>query len=226
MKLKLHYHPLSSYCHKALIALYENDIPFEPVVVNLMDPVASANFRALWPVGKFPVLEDTGRGHVIAESSVIVEYLDNHYAKKRLIPADADAGWQARMWDRFFDLYVMEKQGKLVEDNLRPAEARDPHGVAKAKETLAKSYAIVEDKLLTGSGTNWALGDDYTLADCAASPALFYASLAVPIPETAPNLKAYYERLVRRPSYLRALKEAEPFFHWVPMDVKPRLPAA
>jgi len=222
MTLRLHYHPLSSYCHKALIALYENDIPFEPVVVNLMDPVSSANFRALWPVGKFPVLEDTQRGHVIAESSVIVEYLDSHYARKRLIPKDADAAWQVRMWDRFFDLYVMEKQGKLVEDNMRPAEARDPHGVAKAKEAIAKSYAIFEEKL---GGSTWALGDDYTLADCAASPALFYASLAVRIPDTAPNLKAYYERLVRRPSYLRALKEAEPFFHWVPMDVKPSLPA-
>ncbi|HWK98221.1 MAG TPA: glutathione S-transferase family protein [Pseudolabrys sp.] len=222
MTLKLYYHPLSSYCHKALIALYENDIPFEPVVVNLMDPVSSAEMRALWPVGKFPVLKDEARGHAIAESSVIIDYLDTHYARNRLIPADADAAWQARMWDRFFDLYVMEKQGKLVEDNLRPAEARDPHGVAKAMEAIEKSYAIVEGKLGDGA---WALGDDYTLADCAASPSLFYASLAVPITDTTPKLKAYYERLVRRPSYLRALKEAEPFFDWVPMDVKPRMPA-
>lgn len=223
MTLKLYYHPLSSYCHKALIALYENEIPFEPVVVNLMDPVSSAEMRALWPVGKFPVLKDEKRGHVIAESSVIIDYLDSHYARKRLIPADVDGAWQARMWDRFFDLYVMEKQGKLVEDNLRPAESRDPHGVAKAKETLEKSYAIVEGKL--GVSDTWALGEDYSLADCAASPALFYASLAVPITDKTPKLKAYYERLVRRPSYLRALKEAEPFFDWVPMEMKPRLPA-
>lgn len=222
MTLTLYYHPLSSYCHKALIALYENEIAFEPVVVDLSSEVSSAPMRALWPVGKFPVLKDEKRGHAIAESSVIIDYLDTHYARRRLIPADADAAWQARMWDRFFDLYVMEKQGKLVEDNLRPAEARDPHGVAKAREVIEKSYAIFEDRL--GNNT-WALGDDYSLADCAASPALFYASLAVPITDTTPKLKAYYERLVRRPSYLRALKEAEPFFHWVPMDVKPRLPA-
>jgi glutathione S-transferase len=222
MTLKLYYHPLSSYCQKALIALYENDIAFEPVVVNLMDPESSAPMRALWPVGKFPVLRDETRGHVIAESSVIVDYLDTHYARKRLIPVDADAAWQARMWDRFFDLYVMEKQGKIVDDNLRPAEARDPHGVAKAKEALEKSYAIFEDRL--GDNT-WALGDNYSLVECAASPSLFYASLAAPITDSTPKLKAYYERLVRRPSYLRALKEAEPFFHWVPMEVKPRLPA-
>ena len=222
MTLKLYYHPLSSYCHKALIALYENDIPFEPIVVNLADEQSSAEMKALWPVGKFPVLKDEKRGHAIAESSVIIDYLDAHYARKRLIPMDPDAAWQARMWDRFFDLYVMEKQGKLVEDNLRPAEARDPHGVAKAKDVIEKSYAILENKL--GDNT-WAIGDEYSLADCAASPALFYAGLAVPITDATPKLKAYYERLVRRPSYLRALKEAEPFFHWVPMDVKPRLPA-
>ncbi|WP_137042753.1 glutathione S-transferase family protein [Pseudolabrys sp. FHR47] len=222
MTLKLYYHPLSSYCHKALIALYENDITFEPIVVDLSSEASSAPMRALWPVGKFPVLKDEKRGHAIAESSVIIDYLDTHYAHTRLIPADTDAAWQARMWDRFFDLYVMEKQGKLVEDNLRPVEARDPHGVAKAKEAIGKSYAIFEDKI--GNGI-WALGDSYSLADCAASPALFYANCAVPITDTTPKLKAYYERLMRRPSYLRALKEAEPFFDWVPMDVKPRLPA-
>lgn len=222
MSLKLYYHPLSSYCHKALIALYENDIPFEPIVVDLSSEASSAPMRALWPVGKFPVLKDEQRGHAIAESSVIIDYLDTFYARTRMIPADADAAWQARMWDRFFDLYVMEKQAKLVEDNLRPAEARDPYGVVKAKETIARSYAIFDERI--GDKT-WALGDDYSMADCAASPALFYASLAVPITDATPKLKAYYERLVRRPSYLRALKEAEPFFHWVPMEVKPRLPA-
>ena len=221
MPLKLYHHPLSSYCHKALIALYENDIPFEPVVVDLSDETSSAPMRALWPVGKFPVLHDEERGHAVAEATVIIDYLDAHYARTRIIPTDADAAWQARMWDRFFDLYVMEKQGKFVDDNLRPPEARDPLGVARAKEALEKSYAIFEQKL----GNNiWAMGDTYGLVDCAASPALFYATLAVPIPETAPNLKAYYERLVRRPSYARALKAAEPFFHWVPLDTKPRLP--
>jgi len=223
MALKLYYHPLSSYCHKALIALYENDIPFEPVVVDLSDAASAAPMRALWPIGKFPVLHDEDRGHAIAEATVIIDYLDTHYARTRMIPADADGAWQARMWDRFFDLYVMEKQGKLVEDNLRPADTRDPYGVAKAKEALEKSYAIIESKLL-GENRAWALGDDYSIVDCAASPSLFYASLAVPITDTTPKLKAYYERLVRRPSYLRALKAAEPFFDWVPMDIKPRLP--
>lgn len=222
MTLKLYYHPLSSYCHKALIALYENEIPFEPIVVDLGNEASSAPMRALWPVGKFPVLKDEARGHAIAESSVIIDYLDTHYATKRMIPEHADAAWKARMWDRFFDLYVMEKQGKLVEDNLRPEGARDPLGVTKAKEALAKSYAIFEDQL---GDKAWATGDEFGLADCAAAPALFYARLAVPFPESTPKLAAYYERLVRRPSYLRALKEAEPFFHWVPMDVKPRMPA-
>lgn len=222
MTLRLFYHPLSSFCHKALIALYENDIAFEPVSVDLGDAQSSAEMRALWPVAKFPVLRDAARGMTVPEASVIIEYLDRHYAARKLLPADADRAIAARVWDRFFDLYVHMPMQKIAGDNLRPAEARDPYGVAEAKATIEKSYAIFEREL--GDRT-WAMGDDYGLVDCAASPALFYASLAVPFGDATPKLKAYYQRLVQRPSYLRALKEAAPFFEWVPLDVKPRLPA-
>lgn len=222
MTLKLYFHPLSSFCHKVLIALYENDIPFEPVSVNLADEQSSAAMRALWPVAKFPVLRDEARGQTVPEASVIIEYLDLHYAARKLLPADPDRVIKARIWDRFFDLYVHTPMQKIAGDNLRPAEVRDPHGVAEAKATIEKSYAIFEREL---GDRMWALGDDYGLVDCAASPALFYASLAVPFSDATPGLKAYYQRLVKRPSYFRALKEAEPFFHWVPLDVKPTLPA-
>lgn len=177
MTLKLFYHPLSSFCHKALIALYENDIPFEPVSVNLADEQSSAVMRALWPIAKFPVLRDEARGQTVPEASVIIEYLDQHYAARKLLPSDPDRAWQARLWDRFFDLYIHIQMQKIAGDNLRPAEARDPHGVAEAKAMIEKSYAIFDREL--GNKT-WALGDDYGLVDCAASPALFYANLAVP----------------------------------------------
>lgn len=221
MTLKLFYHPLSSFCHKALIALYENDIPFEPVVVNLADAQSSAEMRALWPVAKFPVLRDEARGQTVPEASVIIEYLDRHYAARKLLPSDPDRAWQARLWDRFFDLYIHIQMQKITGDNLRPAEARDPHGVAEAKAMIEKSYAIFDREL--GNKT-WALGDDYSIVDCAASPALFYANLAVPIDGATRKLAAYYRRLMARPSYARALKEAEPFFNWVPLDTKPTLP--
>jgi len=222
MTLKLYFHPLSSFCHKALIALYENDIPFEPVSVNLADAQSSAEMRALWPIAKFPVLRDEARGMTVPEATAIIEYLDLHYAARKLLPADPDRAIKARIWDRFFDLYIHLHMQKITGDQLRPAEARDAHGVADAKATIEKSYAIFETEV---GAKQWALGDDYSIVDCAASPALFYASLAVPFSDATPRLKAYYQRLVRRPSYLRALKGAEPFFNWFPLGVKPTLPA-
>lgn len=221
MTLKLYFHPLSSYCQKALIALYENAVPFEPVSVNLGDKAERDALCALWPIGKFPVLRDEERGQTVAEATIVIEYLDLHYARSRLLPEDPDAAWQARMWDRFFDLYVHNQLQKIVGDRLRPADARDTFGVNEAKAYIEKSYAIFEAKL--GANT-WAMGESYSIVDCAASPALFYANLAVPITDATPKLAAYYKRLMARPSYARALKEAEPFFGWVPLDTKPTLP--
>ncbi|MGA7974662.1 MAG: glutathione S-transferase family protein [Pseudolabrys sp.] len=222
MSLKLYYHPLSSFCHKALIPLYENDVPFEPVFVDLGDEDSGARLRSLWPVGKFPVLRDEARGNTVAEATVIVEYLDAYYpGPTRLVPADADQAWRARMWDRFFDLYVHVQMQKIVGDHLRPADARDPFGVDQAAAMIQKSYAMIDDMM---AGKTWAMGDNYGLVDCAASPALFYANCAVPIGDTMLNLRAYFERLMSRPSYARALKEAEPYFNLVPLEPKPCLP--
>jgi len=220
--LKLYYHPLSSFCHKALIALYEHGADFEPVLVNLGDEESSAEMRALWPIGKFPVLRDEERGHTVAEASVIVEYLDLHHAgETTMLPADPDLAWQARMWDRFYDLYVNVQLQKIVGDRLRPAESRDPFGVEQAEAMIRKCYGMIEREM---EGRQWAIGDAYGIVDCAASPALFYASFAVPIPEDAPNLTGYLDRLVARPSYARVLAAAEPYFELVPLETKPRLP--
>ena len=225
MSLKLYYHPLSSFCQKALIALYENAVPFEPVLVDLGDEKSSAAMRSLWPVGKFPVLRDEARERTIAEASVIIEYLDIHHAgARKLVPADAEHALQARMWDRFFDLYVHVQMQKIVGDRLRPEDARDAFGVEQAKATIEKSYAIADEAM---KGKTWAMGAAYGLVDCAASPALFYANCIVPIVPIGrmmPNLTAYFDRLMARPSYARALREAEPYFNLFPMDPKPRIP--
>jgi glutathione S-transferase len=178
--------------------------------------------RSLWPVGKFPVMRDTARNATVAEATVVIDYLDTHYlGATRFVPADADLAWQARLWDRFIDLYIHEQLQKIVGDNLRPAGAKDAYGVEQAIKRLQSSYAIL-DKMLAGK--TWAIGDRYSLVDCAASPALFYARLAVPFEPAQSNLNVYYERLMRRPSYARALKEAEPYFDWVPLANKPQLP--
>lgn len=221
MTLKLFFHPLSSFCQKALIALYENDTAFEPVPVNLGDPVASAPFRALWPMAKIPVLRDEARGHTLAETPIIIEYLDLHYpGPTRFLPRDAERALEVRFWDRFFDHFVQYPMQKIVTDALRPAGGNDPPGVEQARAQLRQAYAVIEERL---PANPWACGEAFSLADCAAAPALFYANTVLRFGAEQRRLAGYLARLKERPSYARALREAEPFFKFFPLDPKPQL---
>jgi glutathione S-transferase len=211
MTLTLHMHPLSSYCHKVLIALYELEVPFEPAMLNLGDEAERNAFLALWPFGKMPVLEDRTTGLALPESSIIIEWLNDHFGG-RLIPKDPDGALDVRLQDRFFDLYVHTPMGVFTWDLLRPEGQRDPYGVEQARNTLLTAYDMIERRM---EGREWAAGDDFSMADCAAAPALFYAEGRVPFGDR-PHLVAYLDRLKARPSYARALKEAEPYFHMVP----------
>lgn len=221
MSLKLYFHPLGSFCHKALIALYENHIAFEPIIVDLGDEKSSAAFKAIWPMAKMPVLRDEARNCTVAESTVVIEYLDTFYAgATRLLPADPDRAWQTRMWDRFYDHYVQEPMQKIVTDRLRPGGRTDAFGVEQAKVQLRQAYGLIEKEM---EAKVWTMGDDFTLADCAAAPALFYANTVVPFGEPYRNLPAYLDRLMARRSFARVLREAEPYFEMFPMENKPQI---
>ncbi|MEO6104462.1 MAG: glutathione S-transferase family protein [Pseudoxanthomonas sp.] len=214
MSLTLHYHPLSSFCHKVLVALYENEVPFTPRLVDLGDAAQREAFKALWPVGKFPVLEDQGRGKVVPESSIIIEYLEQHYpGRRKLIPEEPEQALEMHLLDRFVDLYVHEPMQKIVGDRLRPEGAKDPHGVDHARRTMRTALGLLEKDM---ASRTWATGDTFGLADCAAAPALFYADKVMPIANDWPNMKAYLDRLMQRPSYARVLREAEPYFSMFP----------
>ncbi|WP_028349199.1 glutathione S-transferase family protein [Bradyrhizobium murdochi] len=216
MSLTLHFHPLASFCWKALIALYENDIPFRPNLVDLGNPAERAALLKLWGIGKFPVLRDDARDQTVPESSIIVEYLDSYYrGRVRLIPEDPARALQTRLRDRFYDLYVHLPMQKIVTDRLRPEGKRDPYGVEEARAQLHTSYAMADQQMKNGG---WAMGEDFSLADCAAVPSLFYGNMAVPFGEAQKNLSAYLERLKARPSVARVLKEAEPYFQMVPKE--------
>jgi glutathione S-transferase len=224
MSLKLYYHPLASFCHKALIALYENGIPFEPVIVDLSDEASSAAFRAVWPMAKMPVLRDEKRQHTVAEATIVIEYLDVRYpGPTRFLPGDPDAAWQTRTWDRFYDHYLQEPMQKIVTDRLRPAGRNDAYGVEQAKAQLRRAYALIEREM---AAKTWAMGDAFTLADCAAAPALFYAHTVVPFDATQSVLKAYHGRLMARSSFARVLEEAQPYFALFPLERKPQIPSA
>jgi glutathione S-transferase len=223
MSLKLYGHPLSSFCHKVLIALYERDIDFEMVLVNLGDERSSAAFHAVWPMAKMPALRDEARGCTVAESTVVIEYLDAFYGGgRRMLPADPDLAWQARMWDRFHDHYLEHPLQKLVGDWLRPPDRRDPFGVEEARALIRKACGVLEQAM---AGKTWAVGESFGLAECAAAPALFYINTIEPFGDTFPNLRAYLDRLVARPTYRRVLEAAQPYFSLFPLDSKPQLPA-
>src|SRR3977135_4224731 len=216
MSLTLHFHPLASYCHKVLIALYENDTPFMPNMVDLSNESERAALLKLWPIGKFPVLADDARNQTVPESTVIIEYLDRHYpGRTKLIPADVDRAWQTRLRDRFSDRYGQERVQKIVGDRLRPDGKKDPHGVEEARVRLGTSYRIIDQGM---AGQTWAMGDTFSLADCAAAPALFYSNEVMPFGESQANVAAYFGRLKARPSYARVLKEAEPYFAMFPRE--------
>ncbi len=213
--LKLYYHPLSSFCWKALIALYENDIPFKPILVDLQDANERAAFQKVWPIGKFPVLRDEVRGWTVPESTIIVEYLAQYYpGPVDLVSRDPDTARQIRMRDRFFDSYIHIQMQKITGDAFRPEGSKDPVGVAQAKAQIRTAYTMIEREF---DGRQWAMGNAYTMADCSASPAFFYGDKVVKLAGEFPNIAAYLERLKARPSFARVLKEAEPYFHMFPV---------
>jgi glutathione S-transferase len=216
VSLTLYMHPLASYCWKPLIALYENQTPFSAFLVDLADPVARASFLKVWPMGKFPVLRDEAKGQTVPESTIIIEYLTQYYpGRTQLIPADPDLARETRLRDRFYDCYVQDPMQRIVADRLRPADKKDPFGVEQARGQLKSAYGWIEEVM---AQRTWAAGNIFTMADCAAAPALFYANKVLPLGDAYPNIAAYLERLMQRPSFARVLEEAQPYFHMFPQQ--------
>ena len=210
MTIELFAHPFSSYCQKAITALYENQTPF---TLRLLEPggPASDEMKRLWPIGKFPLLREGER--VVPEATSIIEYLHVHHpGPVRLIPDDPDAAIEVRMMDRFFDNYVATPQQKLVFDLIRPVEERDPAGVAEARAMLDKAFAWLDARM---AGREWAAGG-FSLADVSAGPQLFYADWSHPLDGRFPNVAAYRQRLMARPAFARAIDEARPYRSYFP----------
>ena len=205
MALVLHGHPFSSYTQKVLTALYESATPFTWRVLDNAE--AWDELASLWPVKLMPVLVDDGTP--VIESSIIIEHVAPH-----LVPS-----LEVRLLDRFFDLYVMTPMQKIVGDKLRPENVRDPRGVTDARARLDVAYGWLEKEL---KGREWAAGDTFTMADCAAAPSLFYADWAQPIGTQFPNLGTYRARLLKRPSFARAVDEARPFRPLFPLGAPDR----
>lgn len=213
---RLYAHPFSSYSQKVLIALYENQIRFD--YRNLEDAQANAELAALWPLRRFPILVDGDR--VVIEATCVIEHLDLHHpGPVKLIPDGDDAALEVRMLDRFFDNYVSTPQQKVVFDRLCAEADRDPHGVSQARAMLETAYAWLDERMRT---REWAAGDTFTLADCAAAPFLFYADWTHAIDPGFAHVRAYRERLLARPSFKRAVDEARPYRAYFPLGAPDR----
>jgi glutathione S-transferase len=213
MTLQLFYHPLASYCWKVLVGLYESGIEFERHLVDLGNREQRAELEALWPFVRFPLLRDTTTGEVTPESTILLEWLAlRHPSARWLLAADAARALRTRALDRFFDTYVHEPMQKIVGDKLRAAGQHDPTGVEAARATLTTAYATLERRL----DGEWADGEAFSLADCAAYPALYYANRVQSISDAHVKTQAYLARLRARPSVQRVMKEAEPYLHLFP----------
>lgn len=214
MSRTLYFHPFSSFCQKVLIALYENGTEFEPLMIDLGDEASRAVLLEAWPMGKFPVLRDEDRGLTLPEASIIVEHLDRTCpGAVRFIPDDADEVRETRLWDRFHDLYVNVPMQKIVTDRLRPEGQSDSFGVEEARRQLKTAFDIADKAM---AERRWAAGERFTMADCAAAPALAYADVVMPFADTHAHLHAYLERMKARPSFARVLEEAKPYWTFFP----------
>lgn len=214
--LVLHGHPLSSYCMKVAMALYEAEIPFEHELVELYDEASRARFYALSPLGKLPVLRDEARGETVPETTIIIDYLATYYpAAAKLVPDDPDLAWKARLADRIFDLHVQAPMQKVIDNRVRPPEARDALGGEQARAQLRRTLDFLETRQ---GGRTWAVDGTFTFADCSGAPALYYADKVMPFEASHPAMWAYFERLKARPSFMRVLEEAAPYLHMFPAE--------
>lgn len=217
MRPVLYTHPFSSYCQKVLIALYENELDFDTRTLG-EDEGAYEELVAAWPVGRFPMLKDGDK--LVHEATTIIEYLQVHYpGPVRLVPVNEAFAVEVRMLDRFFDNYISTPQQKIVFNALRKPEVRDPHGVQEARNMLDAACGWLDRHM---QNRQWAAGETFTLADCAAAPSLFYADWSHPFGDRFPNVTAYRQRLLARPSFARAVDEARPYRKNFPLGAPDR----
>ncbi len=214
MSYALFAHPFSSYCWKVLIALYEKELPFDYRMVE--DADVMAQLRSYWPLGKFPVLvNEAGAAPVpVIESTAIIEYLDlHHYDRVPLIPANPTDALDVRFMDRIFDNHVMAPMNAIVGEYLIDRAAPDKARMARAEEALELIYRWLDTRL---TDHPWASGQSFSLADCAAAPALFYADWVRPVPKELVALRAYRVALNARPSVARCIEDARPYRGYFP----------
>ena len=215
VSLTLYAHPFSSYCWKVQIALDADGTSYDYRNVDPSNPGVMEELKALWPLGKFPVLVD--EGEVVVETSCIIEHLQaKHPGPNAWIPEGGE-GRRVRFLDRFFDLHIQGNMQPTVNHAIWP----DGEGKAAARgiEALRIAYDWLEANL---PDSEWAAGHSFTLADCAAAPALFYADWVEEIGEQRPRLNAYRARLLAHSAVSKSVEGARPYRAYFPLGAPDR----
>jgi glutathione S-transferase len=217
VSLTLYAHPFSSFCWKVQIALDADGTAYTYRNVDPSNPGAAEEMGKLWPIGKFPLLVDDGE--VIAETSCIIEHLQAKHPGPNVWIPEGDLGRRVRFLDRFFDLHVQGNMRPTVNNAIRGEDKADPYGAELGLKKLRVAYDWLEENL---PDSEWAAGDAFTLADCAAAPALFYADWIEEIGDGRPRLKAYRARLLAHPAVAKSVDGARPYRHYFPLGAPDR----
>lgn len=205
--MKLYYMPLSTYSQKTLLGLHEKELQFERVIVNLEDDVQAGEYRALHPLGTVPLMI-ANDGRKIPESTSILEYVDHRYgAGSRLLPRDPELAQQTRFGDRMFDLYLNDSVVAILTEQRKPEAQRDAPLVARMRQRIDAIYRYMEELL---ARRDWINGERFSLADCAAAPALLYAQHVAPFDNRC-YISAYWKRIQARPAHRQLMEEVRPW---------------
>ena len=201
--MKLYYAPASSYSQRVLIALYEKDLSFTPIEVNLFESQTREKYQKINPFAKIPTLE-TDNGEIIFEACVIIEYLDRQFPQKPCL-LNPEQIIEIRMLERIIDVYINGGREVLFADSQRPLELRGGKEVVKGRRLLETACIFLEDKL---QDRTWLAGAEFSLADCAAAPTLAYLRMVYDY-QHLPNLTNYVRRLESKPSVARVQSEGK-----------------
>lgn len=203
--MKLYSMNLSNFATKSRIAIYDKGLNIE------IAPVPGGTFKSpeylkINPLGKIPALDADGM--IIAESEVINEYLEDKFPTPPLMPRSPEGRARVRLFTRFHDLYL-EPPLRALFGQLNPKSRDDK--IVNERLTEFNQRLDQLESMLGASG--FACGADFTLADCALAPTMFFATNmlpgfgAKPPLEGRPKLAAWWTQVQTRPSVKKALEE-------------------
>lgn len=193
--LKLFFNPRSTFSRRVHVALLEKRIPFEPVNIDMaVREHKSEAHLSRNPYGRVPAIDDDG--FLLYESASILMYLEATHPEPALVPPDAQGRALVDMHMRLCDMQFARHAGTIIfPRRFLPPERWDHGAMDLARREMELHFAILAAQL---EDEDYLVRDTFSLADIMYLPMLHFLPL-MDI-ELAPNLAAWRERLLARPS--------------------------